>query len=690
MIGRRDRYSGNILLYHYLKNKRAPIFLNRNLTLAFRVHQHLSHGDLDTFSRLDYDLRPVWKPPSWDQLDDMMETEKSSGSFVLEVHGISVPHGKPQLEGSDIARAKKARVLLRIKCHVRVSIFPQSSDRPCTSLSQDAILQADNKYSSGAVSIESDPIIIGSDTLASHSDHPISASSFKMALSVSFISGDEAEEFYRYLGLRDITIPPTRLSTVYRNILQCPPGKTTLHLADHAKKLAFEMEVRMYWADTAGSSILARWNKDLRNTELHPQSYPTPPLDSGHTTQYRLSFVYGTEIIHKSGLVCPHDGCRRQKTTDILDLRMHLFSWHDHFSYQAKQESIDEDGIEHWRFESEVADHKADQRASDRADEPFDVRVLAPEQPFDRQRHLDGDDDFHRTARLEKLGKYIGTRGKTVALPPVHLRRKPPDKVLAVPTKTKKTYRVPKAPPGITFFRSVTKQPLQAGDIISESDDELDLGWLQLRKNAEIDKESVSEPRKCFLKIYDAFIQKENLQSDFHAGDTIIRFAREKGWLICQEEILDELKTKLDELVEDGIISSHVHTACLEIVRSSKANAQEGNELSQRLAGLDVHSADTRSAKTDNPNVRKTRKGKGKAQVTDTGHLTPITADSDGDLEMREAALNHGADTDVQRSKPDEHVPYDECYCGEDALSSYGASPIIACRGIVSHCNQLV
>jgi hypothetical protein len=68
--------------------------------------------------------------------------------------------------------------------------------------------------------------------------------------------------------------------------------------------------------------------------------------------------------------------------------------------------------------------------------------------------------------------------------------------------------------------------------------------------------------------------------------------------------------------------------------------------------------------------------------VTDTGHLTPITADSDGDLETREAILS----TDIFRThhgKQDMPIPYDLCLCGADAQASDRNSPLVACSSMV-------
>jgi hypothetical protein len=269
--------------------------------------------------------------------------------------------------------------------------------------------------------------------------------------------------------------------------------------------------------------------------------------------------------------------------------------------------------------------------------------------------------------------------------------------------REKTQYPVPPAPSGVTFFRSASRRPLKEGEYISESDDEVDDMWIKQRKSAEFDKESsISDSFKRFLKIFDLHMWKEQLQSNLHAGDALVRFTRENCDRIWEEQIFEPFKEKVDQLLEDNIISEEVHVGCLDIVETAKPNpVEEGNNISQQLADLAVRHSSHDSLYEDPPSLRglgreahstakparkkKVDKGKGKARVTETGHLTPITADSDGDLEMREATLS----TEIaSRANKHQHTqvspPYDLCVCGQDAQSSTRKAPMIACSNMVS------
>ncbi|KAL1795498.1 hypothetical protein ACET3X_005722 [Alternaria dauci] len=409
---------------------------------------------------------------------------------------------------------------------------------------------------------------------------------------------------------------------------------------------------------------------------------------------------------------------------------MHLISWHEYFDYNVILEQVDKDGVECWRFESEVANYRAGQRAGDTADEPFDVCVLAPPQPFDRRQYLAGNDEFERAARIEKPTRHAkpkpATGGSKLGLG--SRPRKPPDQVQSRPRREKKRFVVPNAPKGITFFRSISKRPLQPGEVISESDDELDEGWMYCRKHVEIDKTKLSDASKRFLKLYDDFMREENLQSEMHVEESIVRFARECGpQLLHDDEVYREFRKKLDELLEEDIISKEVHEA-LKIVENKEGNSTAANELARHLAFLDVQYQETPVAPTDegeNQNLvprqyqnaarygsgfhsgheRQPRildwvsdlangvfkgsktaqlskdKGKGKAVTTEAGYLTPINGDHDGDVDMGDKpSISMPLEPAEVPQDEDADPPYDLCYCSQDASAIPGKSGLVACN----------
>jgi hypothetical protein len=192
-----------------------------------------------------------------------------------------------------------------------------------------------------------------------------------------------------------------------------------------------------------------------------------------------------------------------------------------------------------------------------------------------------------KTEERDGVTIYSHDKSKCTNNRPLYLLKRP-DQVQSRPRRAKKAYVVPEAPKGVTFFRSVSKRPLQPGEVISESEDEQDEGWLHRLKDATIDKSSRPDASKRFLKVFDCFMHKENLQSDMHMADSLIRFARECGARIWRDEIFDEFKSKLNELLTEKIISIKVRDKALEIVLEQETIAQERTELSRRVSQLDV------------------------------------------------------------------------------------------------------
>ncbi|CAA9963951.1 hypothetical protein PTMSG1_07310 [Pyrenophora teres f. maculata] len=641
-------------------------------------HQHvLDYGRTSRFKQAEFEFRAQWQPPSKDLLDNMIDRtirqEEAAGSFTLEIHNIKSQSSISAAKNRhDDGPAQKVRRLLHVASTIRVSVIAPSSDIACIGpLSQEAILKGGNKRSCREASVEMSAIPISSKDLCADPAQIASTDSYNMMLSVEFTSRGDAKALYDYLGL-DSSDASTYLSTTYGNILECPQERAILPLKASGKPIGIGLEVCMYWNNMPKESVLGQYNRQLKSTVQPPSSYPTPPLDL--EPRYKLTFIYGKEALERSELICLH--CSKRKALDIHDLQMHLISWHEYFDYKVTNEGFDEDGVEHWRFQSEVAYHRADQRqrANNHTDEPCNVRIIAPAQPFDRRRFLEEDDRFQRDARVEKTRPSRSKPSPSVSIAPISTSRtrKTPDEVQSRPRRRKKRFAVPEPPRGVTFFRSFSKRPLEPGEEISESDDELDKEWMSQLKYAGFEKDKLPEAVSRFLKVFDAFMHEEHLHSIFHMGEAIIRFARQHGSTMWEDDTtMSEFTIKLDELLEDDLITKEVHAAAFEIVEAQKPNT-DANQLSQRLSELDVQQQEI--PKLD-------RKGKGRATLTETGHITPITAaaDSDGDLDMGEPSPRIPS---AKHEDEDTDPPYDECYCGEDASATPGASGIIACVNV--------
>lgn len=673
---------GNILFCEYLCSKRNPPFLNRSLARSLQLNQReLEQAPPDRDSRSDFEInRADWKMPDEENLDAMVANQESNRSLIVHINGIEPL--KPDKRSQGIPSKKKA-VLFRLVVEVHITIFDPDRNDPCYRISNTEVAMLAMQTENGRdiklampKSVIKLKDLLRSNGLGEEPSRRLSRPKpWNLLIAINFGGQKDAEQFFANMAPSHPSFQqnaPSRMVMRWIDILKCPGVNTVQPLIVRDEQLDFGLKMSLYWTPPKDESVLAMHNRQLKSS-VRAAQYPTPPLEpgpSGHN--FEITFVYQDTSFTREGLVCPH--CSRSGFYELDALRMHLEAWHDMFKYRVKKER-EEGGIQFWKFSCDVADHKADQqRASDRAPDPREIQMLAPKNPFDRQRYLEGNKDFQKAARLEKIYRPAALQRSTTAQLREKIKPRNPDEVQERPrVQGRKTYKVPKAPTSITFFRSITKRPLQEGEEISESDDEVDMDWVRLKKEAHMDLDSgIPEPTKRFLKAFDSFLIDERLQGDIHAADALIRFARAKANWLQQQKLLDEFQTKADELLGDKIITEEVHRASLDIVN------KELDILSEQLAGLDA-----RMNRCPNPSLTTKDKGKGKAKVTATGIMTPQTADSDGDVEMQDVPAN---------TKPLE-PPYDQCLCGEDALAASITSRIIVCENIVSlmqFCNGMI
>jgi hypothetical protein len=658
MVGQRDRFSGNLLFYDYLAAKRNPVFLNRNLVRALEIDQYtLQPGVTHGLSGDDHRNRSKWRPPTPEILDDIMRRQEASTFFYLEPFSIKpcVQHNKAN-QRSRAEFSNKSRALFSIRCTIDVAIHHGDCEEPCAKrLDPGAILSGNERDGVTTLVVNAAPMDpITFEEMTRNYAYTDVKSTYRMRLTINFSSMTDAAEFNKHLrpdhAKRTIS---KQASAVWDDILKVPKGKVILPLEDQQGPLHLGLEVAMYKICAQDTPALIEHNRRLRS-EVLCKKHPTPQRE----TRYELTFVYGDKTVIYTKITCPHCLDRR-KPADIDALRLHLDLWHDHLSYRVVNHEIDATGVQRWKFECEIATYKTDQRASDKAEEPFDVLVIPRQVPFDRRAYLDdSNDDYQRTARLDKSVKSTSERGlRTTTDAPLSIfKRKPPSEIQPRAAVPKKKYLVPKAPDGIRFFRVVSKRPLNEGEYVSESDDDIDETWIQQRKAAEKERYSAwSKSRRVFLTAFDLFMYEEGLYSDVHAEAALIRFAQCKSTWLWQNQVCSEFKAKIDELRDDGIVSQAAHSTCMDIVRKAESS------------------------------------------YTDDLHSQAEPRDLDGDMEMHGSTPNpslHAANPLDQRHPSQEipqkpyaqttELPFNQCLCGLDALASSRTGAVIECANLVS------
>lgn len=698
MTNRNDNFSGNILLYDYLATKRMPVFLRRNLSLAQQTDVlPRSLATVNTGSGRpgrEHKLPSAWTPPTWDRLDDMMEDDYLDQFFRLDLCSVK-PLDKARKKPSTSSE-QDANSLLRLKAWVDISINVVGSRRSWRKPRQTLELKAMRNESNNKVTVTTAATEVMRRDLPATPTPSGSNKTYQLKLQVEFQTTRDAEKLYDCLGLSNKGLLPEHKFTAHEEFLDCATAHRTLLLRDRHKTARLALEVSMSWADPHIESVLVREQQRVRETQSEPQpdpvemaphpdeikpvqfeldAAPTPEVSVTVPSLYRITYVNGDNQHERTGLHCSQGSCTAgPKITDIEGLRMHLKSYHPNFVFSGARVPGGAHGVEYWRFSVETVTHGGARRASSRADDPRELSHVASSYstgPTIQDRPQQPAQSRHRSSRA-----------------PPSRSKNDPREVQDVPVFQCKVYVVPPAPPKTTFFRQFTKRALKPGEEISGSEDEMDDEPLRLRKHAEIDQLSISPEMKRFLKLYDDFMHGEKVQADVHVADAVVRFIRAKGPSIWQSGVFGELEKKLMELQEDGQMSVEMQTACIKMVRDLQPNIQSNVGSSQTLEqtehppAANDHSIKNRKAERE-ARLRRARKGKGRAKVSNVGPLTPVMTDSDGDIEMHDAATNIFAAIEARLAPVKQTLAYDQCFCGEDALSSPSATTIIACSDMV-------
>lgn len=688
MVVQGDLSAGNIIIYDYLHRKRGPVFLQRNLARAFRFHQRVAHEGFNRFPDSGSTARKLWKPPTWESLDQMIDRAGLHGTFILDVLNLVPLNNKSTGSKVDNAKrqVKKTRSSALANCSFQLTIF-RDDGRKSILPNYEATLHR-SMLQEKAIDICTDRIALSNDDLAPNKDASGGSAKHRMLLYLDFASEDDARAVYDYMGIDKMSSSSTRLEARHGNITDLAFQKMTLRLTDLiTNEPVLSLDVTIGRIDTANESILETHNRHTRN--LRQSALLTSTRDS---QKYRIVYIW-PEDKHKQkevrGIKCYQPRCGRSMT-NVNELLMHLRNTHCLHDHDCMDTGPDEQGVHKYVISCTVSNIESQHRASDRTDDPREMMIEAPEQSFEIDKSVQGDQSWENTARNPRVIRSVGsklhpTQAREIVVGP---QRKLPEQVIAKSACTKKTYIVPKPPAGVTFFASITKQPLKPGAQLSESDDDVDEEWIKLRKSAEIDKEYASDATKRFLKQFDAHMGEEHLESDVHLGESVVRFARKQAQWIWSAAVFDEFEQKLEELWEDNIISRDILDGSLRIVQS-KRPGKEPKDLSQGIAGINLMSntSSTAATRTISSRSKRERKGKGRALVPENGQLTPATTDSDGDVAMKEAAEGQGFKRDSTVNGVEKAVPYDMCYCGQDALSSstISFSPAIACINIVRY-----
>jgi VEFS-Box of polycomb protein len=222
-----------------------------------------------------------------------------------------------------------------------------------------------------------------------------------------------------------------------------------------------------------------------------------------------------------------------------------------------------------------------------RGTDPRELDWIRPKHPLDIEAFLRGDESWlgkkKRTTNLVASPRHSDaprSRGGDMAREVI--RRRAPEQIPDIPHRPRRTFPVPAAPGGVQFYRNITKRVLREGEEVSESDDDIDEEWL-LQKHADtIDSfTDMTKEEKEFIIRFDRHMLREDIASDLHANEALIRFCRANRRWLRRDDMRQEFMKKVASLKIQGAVPSKIIWACTEIINDASEPVKEEDTLGE-------------------------------------------------------------------------------------------------------------
>ncbi|KAG9989013.1 hypothetical protein KCU78_g20095, partial [Aureobasidium melanogenum] len=298
------------------------------------------------------------------------------------------------------------------------------------------------------------------------------------------------------------------------------------------------------------------------------------------------------------------------------------------------------------------------ERASDNVCDEREITWIKPDIPFDLQQYL------------SEGGYNTWASGKQLALKAFPKTAKPglgpPEEVPEVPSRKRKRYAVPEIP-GVAIFRAESKREVEPGEVLSESDAEPDDSWLRTKHRLEGFPQLIGAARE-FAILFDEHLQDEprNL-ANVHVCEAVVRFVRRNAARLGQPHLLQELKSKLGELMDMDLIPDAYVDYCLALVAEAGQATLNGTGQGHIKSGPVVKEEAAQSSTA--------QKNHNRLDV-----IMIDDSDTEPGAEVSPAVVPQTNGNDVHMQDVAHHAP-NACVCGKVAS---GSRKVIACRNI--HC----
>lgn len=519
---------------------------------------------------------------------------------------------------------------------------------------------------------------------------------YSIELAIHCQDSDDSAELLSRLESRSVSsyknTPSSEsvLKATWEQFPTCPRDDELLTIrrpqGHRSLELACKMQVGMGWINKR-EHRLRKYNKLFESKVDEIRQLPTPSASDdmekavkGFKIVFKLkdNSSSNSKIFEVRSLTCPL--CREAKDYGYFDrLILHCKTHHSHFDFVP---SLDVDNSDSSTFRATVVMTIARHFEKQDDEEEAGMNWMAPNRPFNIVAHNRGEDNWTGEARMKSrrgTGRHPRDNKTATATPPLALpsRKRPaPDEVEDLPQHQPKRHCVPYVP-GISFYHTTSKQEIQAGEAVTESDDEIDESWLtQSQEHALIDLGLVGAA-KDFASAFNQHLASEQSDSSILVRDALVRFTRRHREQLRHIEWQRLFRAKLNQLRAVGIIGDDIVSACVSLMQSGPGRRVNGEMQEATVAGAQ----DGQEVTIETSQHKSAVNGVSMKTLLSNGHtINGVRSASpvDGETRSREAprankgkAAVHG-DTDINsEGPPDENT---RCHAHETNDSRRPAS----------------
>ena len=620
------KFVGNVCLHRELGVGRR--FLRRNLRHILDTHEKLLQQTSNDALRQDMIANEKrssgWDFPTREMLDDLMRGQKP----ILQVDSLQVRHHRSkaivqkrsereQNDETGLDWLPQPGAEFRLPCQVGITVLDTRTSkqriyvdtRPGTITEERGErhphydIELDRPFL-----IELDKLFVVTDAGTNGFRHWKRTVTAKYVLEVTIQcqDSDDTAEFLSKIEGRDPSnyhnAPGNEgvLRASWESLPECPPEGYLMALrrAKGHKSIEpdYRLEVKMGWARKRDSP-LERYNKKFAHVHAPSRQLPTPSASDdmdktplSYTITYNFQDGQVTRSTTIEGLFCPL--CHHSREHSSFErLQLHCMTYHDHF-----------------KFESEEAEAKGASSTVRKivwislSEQPVgkpigggpDIRSswIAPRRPFNVSAHVRGEDDWTGSGRT-KTGTRRGRQGKDrervydsqPTSQPVR-KRPAPEEVEDIPERSPKRRCVPNVP-NVSFYHTTSKQLLNPGELMAESDDDVDESWLAQNQDCALEEMGITGAAKDFTRTFNHHLAREQSDSSVLTREALIRFTRIYHTKLQDVQWQLQFRAKLKQLRGVNIIGDETVTYCIRGLKpTTEAKASQAD--THATAGADA------------------------------------------------------------------------------------------------------